>query len=30
MEPTEKDEYGYLEGVKNALNKNGEFPEELF
>lgn len=27
LEPTKKDKYGYLEAVKNALNKNGEFPD---
>ena len=30
LEPTKKDKYRYLEAVKNALNKNGEFPNYPF
>ncbi len=26
LEPDEKNKYGYLEALKNALTENGEFP----
>ncbi len=29
LEPDEKNGYGYLEAIRNALKANGEFPEEI-